>query len=76
MQKNENPFANMPRHHYLFMCVRDGGGVEKTAHALTLLHEISMEDLKAQCRKAGEEHIAATGGIQEPELRVYNWACS
>lgn len=76
MTDSNNPYADWPRHHYLFVCVRDGGGVVKTAHAVAQLHGLSIDELKAECRKAGEEFIAEAGKLEQPELRVYEWACS
>lgn len=76
MPQHIEPYFGWPRHVYLFVCVRDGGGVEKTAAAVAQLHDISIEQLKAECKRAGDEYIAEHGPLQQPELRVYQWACS
>jgi hypothetical protein len=70
-----NPFANWPKHHLMFVSLRDGGdSPEKLAPAVAAIHGISVEELKAQCRRTGEEWIARDGGLGEINQRVYDWA--
>lgn len=76
MTHNQNPYADWPRHHYLFVCVRDGGGIVQAAHSVAELHGLSLDELKAQCRRAGEDFIAEAGKLNLPDQRVYDWACS
>lgn len=72
---HENPFANIPLHHLLFLKIRDGGG-PKIAHSVADSHEISVDDLKAACKKAGEEIIQERGHLLVYEQPVYDWANS
>lgn len=76
MTDSRNPYADWPRHVYLFVCVRDGGGIVQSAHSVAELHGISIDELKAECRRAGEELIAQDGQLGLPEQRVYDWARS
>lgn len=69
-----NPFEGLPLHQLLFLKIRDGGG-PKVAHGVADLHGITVEELKAQCRLAGEELIAERGELLVHEQTVYDWAC-
>lgn len=75
MNDPRNPFADLPLHHLLFLKIRDGGG-PKVAHGVAELHGISLEDLKAHCRKAGDELLAEKGELSVYEKKVYEWAKS
>lgn len=70
-----NPFEGLPLHHLLFLKIRDGGG-PKVAHGVAELHGISVDELKAQCRKAGEEILAERGEFLVYERPVVEWAKS
>lgn len=70
-----NPFEGLPLHHLLFLKIRDGGGPD-VAHSVAELHGITVEELKAHCRKAGEELIAERGELLVYEQPVYDWAKS
>lgn len=70
-----NPFEGLPLHHLLFLKIRDGGG-PTAAHGVAELHGITVEELKAHCRKAGEELIAERGELLVYEQPVYDWAKS
>ncbi|MBD9653566.1 hypothetical protein IB239_01910 [Pseudomonas sp. PDM12] len=76
MQPPSNPYADWPLHHLLFVKVRDGGGPAKIAHSVAELHKITIEQLKAECRKTGDEWLAAGEELEAPDQRVYEWACS
>ena len=39
-------------------------------------HGISLDELKAECRKAAHELIAARGRLLTTEQPVYDWACT
>lgn len=68
-------YANWPAHHLMFVTLRDGGDApEHLAPAVAAFHGISVEELKVQCRRAGEEWIARDGGLGEINQRVYAWA--
>ncbi|MDP9557175.1 UNVERIFIED_ORG: hypothetical protein J2W65_002816 [Pseudomonas parafulva] len=69
----QNPCAGMPLHHLLFLNVRDGGGPTKVAHSVAELHEITIEELKAHCRRAVDD-ILADRDLAVYEVRVENWA--
>ena len=70
-----NPFATWPKHHLMFVTLRDGEQtLDKLAPAVAAIHGISVEELKAQCRRTGEEWIARDGGLGEINRRVYDWA--
>lgn len=68
-----NPFEGLPLHHLLFLKIRDGGGLN-VAHGVAGLHRITVDELKAYCRKAGDELIAERGALQVYEQPVYDWA--
>ncbi len=74
MTDNNNPYADWPSHHLLFVKVRDGGGPEKVAHGVAEVHGITIEELKAECRKTGEEWLARDGELDLINQRVYDWA--
>jgi len=70
-----NAFATWPKHHLMFVTLRDGGEtLAKLALAVAAIHGISVEELKAQCRRTGEEWITRDGGLSEINQRVYAWA--
>ena len=75
MTEPTNPFEGLPLHHLLFLQIRDGGG-PKVAHGVAELHGISVDELKAQCRKAGEEILAERGEFLVYERPVVDWAKS
>ncbi|NIM32064.1 MAG: hypothetical protein GTN60_12200 [Pseudomonas stutzeri] len=76
MTAPNNPYADLPLHHLLFLKVRDGGGPSKIAHGVAELHGLSLDELKAQCCRAGEELIAERGHLLVYEQPVYDWARS
>lgn len=75
MTEPTNPFEGLPLHHLLFLKIRDGGG-PKVAHGVAELHGISVDELKAQFRKAGEEILAERGEFLVYERPVVDWAKS
>lgn len=76
MTDTSNPFADWPLHHLMFVKVRDGGGPHKIAHAVAEGHGITLDELKAQCRKAGEEWLAQDEALDTRDRPVFEWACS
>ncbi|MCE0923302.1 hypothetical protein LU673_25345 [Pseudomonas alloputida] len=69
----QNPYAGMPLHHLLFLKVRDGGGPIKVAHSVAELHEITIDELKAHCRRAVDD-ILADRALAVYEVPVAEWA--
>lgn len=69
-----NPFEGLPLHHLLFLKIRDGGGAHKAAHGVAELHGITIDELKAACRLAGDELIEERGHLLVYEKPVYEWA--
>lgn len=76
MNDPQNPVAGLPLHHIQFLAVRDGGGPQKVAHGVAELHGLTLEELKANCRRAAEELIQERGALLEYEQPVYDWARS
>lgn len=76
MPDPRNPYADWPQHHLLFVKVRDGGGPAQVAHGVAELHGITLDELKAECRKTGEEWLARDGALDTINQPVYAWACS
>lgn len=75
MSAPKNPFSDWPLHHLLFVKLRDGGeGAANLAQGVADLHGISVDELKAHCRQAGDEWIARDGGLTEINQPVYDWA--
>lgn len=75
MSAASNPYANWPLHHLMFVALRDGGDTPANlAEGLAAIHGISVEELKVQCRRTGEEWISRDGGLSEINQRVYAWA--
>ncbi|WP_433770940.1 hypothetical protein [Pseudomonas putida] len=75
MTEPSNLYANWPVHHLMFVALRDGGDApEQLAPTVATFHGISVEELKAQCRRSGEEWITRDGGLGEINQRVYDWA--
>jgi hypothetical protein len=75
MPDPRNPYADWPLHHLLFVKVRDGGGPHQVAHGVAELHGITLDELKAECRKTGEEWLARDGALDQINQPVYDWAC-
>lgn len=73
MQDSANPFKDLPLHHLLFLKIRDGGGAS-VAHGVAELHGITLEELKAACKRAAEELIEERGELLAYEKPVYEWA--
>nr|WP_314532882.1 hypothetical protein [uncultured Pseudomonas sp.] len=70
-----NPYADWPLHHLLFVKLRDGGGgAANLAQGVADLHGISVDELKAYCRQAGDEWLARDGALTEINQPVYDWA--
>ena len=76
MTDTHNPYADWPIHHLLFVKVRDGGGPSAVAHGVAELYGITLDELKAECRKTGDEWLARDGSLNQINQRVYDWACS
>ncbi|MHC8346734.1 hypothetical protein [Pseudomonas sp. RT6P73] len=77
MSAPNNPFADRPLHHLLFVKLRNGGwGPASLAPGVADRHGISVEELKAHCRLTGEEWLARDGALTEAGQRVYDWAKS
>lgn len=74
MSAPNNPYADWPLHHLLFVSVRDGGGPVQAAHGVAELHGITLDELKAHCRQAGDEWLARDGSLTEINQPVYDWA--
>ena len=75
MTAPDNLYANWPLHHLMFVALRDGGdSPEHLAPSVAAFHGISVEELKAHCRRTGEEWIARDGGLGEVNQHVYDWA--
>jgi hypothetical protein len=74
MTEQKNPYAEWPLHHLLFVKVRDGGGPSSIGHSVAKVHGLTLEELKAQCRKTGEEWIARDGALDVINQPVYDCA--
>jgi hypothetical protein len=74
MTAPNNPYADWPLHHLLFVKVRDGGGPVKVAPGVAELHGITLDELKAACRKTAEEWLARDGELAQENKPVYDWA--
>ncbi|CZT26422.1 hypothetical protein [Pseudomonas cerasi] len=71
---SDNPYADWPLHHLVFVKVRDGGGPAAIAHSVAQVHGIRVDELKALCRKTGDEWIARDGTLDPINQAVYIWA--
>jgi hypothetical protein len=72
MTEPSNLYADCPPHHLMFAALRDcGDAPEHLAPTVAAFHGISVEELKTQCRRTGEEWIARDGGLCEINQRVY-----
>ena len=71
---NAAPFESWPEHIKLFVKLRDGGGPDQVAHSVAELHGISVDELKAQCRRAAEEIRQQNGKLEPYEQTVADWA--
>lgn len=76
MTDPRNPYADWPLHHQLLVKVRDGGDPAMVAHEVAELHGITLDELKAECRKTAEEWLARDGELDSINQPVYAWACS
>lgn len=75
MNATNNSDANWPMRHVMFVALRDGGNSPANlAEGLAAMQGISVEELKVQCRRTGEEWIARVGGLSEINQHVYIWA--
>ncbi|CAI8760635.1 hypothetical protein [Pseudomonas zeae] len=76
MNESNNPFADWSLHHLLFVKLRNSGKGPAKAQSVAQLHGLSLDELKAHCRMAGEEFREREGGLNETGQRVYDWAKS
>lgn len=75
MSESKSPFEGTPPYHMQYLAIRDGGG-PKNAHGVADLHGITVEELKANCRRAAEEYRQANGFLEPYEQSVLDWASS
>jgi len=77
MTAPKTPLEGLPRNHLMFLNLRDGGGTPASRGATVAeFYGISVEELKANCIKAGDELIAERGSLLVYEQPVYDWAKS
>ena len=77
MTTPKNPFEGLPRHHMMFLNLRDGGETPARRGATVAeFYGVTLDELKANCIKAGEELIAERGELLVYEQPVYDWAKS
>lgn len=77
MNTLDNPLADRPLHHLLFVKLRNGGwGPASLAPGVAERHGLSVEELKAHCRLTAEEWLVRDGGLNAAGQRVYDWANS
>ncbi|TPG87730.1 hypothetical protein EAH72_34245 [Pseudomonas caspiana] len=77
MTSPKNQFENVPLNELMFLNLRDGGGGPlKRAEAAAEFYGITVDELKAECRKVGDKWLAADGHLVEINQRVYDWAKS
>lgn len=70
-----NPFEGRPRHHMMFLNLRDGGGVlAQRATSVAAFYGVTLEKLKVHCRQAMAELIAERGHLEVYELPLQEWA--
>lgn len=61
MTESNGLYVNWPAHHLMCVALRDGGDApEHLAPSVAAFHGISVDELKAQCRRTGEEWIPTT----------------
>jgi hypothetical protein len=72
-----NQFEGVSRHQMMFLNLRDGGGTPAQRGATVAeFYGVTLDELKASCRKAGDELIAERGELLVYETPVYEWAKS
>ncbi|MDU8358475.1 hypothetical protein [Pseudomonas syringae group sp. J309-1] len=64
-----NPFEGFPRHHLMFLNLRDGGGTPASD-----FYGVTVDELKAEFVRAGDELLAERGELMVYEQPVYDWA--
>lgn len=70
-----NPFEGLPRHHLMFLNLRDGGGTPASRGASVAdFYGVTVDELKAECVRAGDELLAERGELLVYEQPVYDWA--
>ncbi|HJE67106.1 MULTISPECIES: hypothetical protein [Pseudomonas] len=73
MAKSKDRFEDAPPYYMQYLAVRDGGGA-KIAHHVAEVHGITIEQLKANCRRAAEEYRLHNGALMSYDQAVLDWA--
>lgn len=73
MSESNNSFADWPLHHLLFVKLRNSAKGPAKAPSVAVQHGISLAELKAHCRLAGEEFKWRDGSLGETGQRIYDW---
>lgn len=77
MTKPTKTFEGLPPHHMMFINLRDGGETPARRSATVAeFYGVTLDELKANCIKAGDELIAERGELLVYEKPVYAWAKS
>lgn len=75
MVKRKNIFDDAPPYFMQYLAMRDGGGVKNAPHVAEV-HGITVDQLKANCRKAAEEYRLLNGALMPYDQAVLDWANS
>ena len=75
MSTSQDPFEGIPPYYMQYLAVRDGGGT-KIAERVVEVHGITIEQLKANCRRAADEYRRRNGTLMPYEQAVVDWANS
>jgi hypothetical protein len=73
MVDRNDPSQDTSSYYMQYLAVRDGGGA-KIANHVAEVHGITIDQLKANCRKAAEEYRLHNGGLMSYDQAVLDWA--
>ncbi|WP_153014158.1 hypothetical protein [Pseudomonas sp. EpS/L25] len=73
MVDRKDPFQDAPSYYMQYLAVRNGGGA-KVANHVAEAHGVTIDQLKANCRKAAEECRLHNGGLMSYDQAVLDWA--
>lgn len=75
MVERKDPFESASPYYMQYLAIRDGGGA-KIAYHVAEVHGITIEQLKANCRKAAEEYRLYNGSLMSYDQAVLDCANS
>ena len=75
LEAPKNQFEGVPLYQMMFLNLRDGGGTPAgRCEAVAEFYGVTVDELKANCVRHGDELISERGHLLVYEKPVYDWA--